>query len=82
MNKIFSFIILICYLGGCIIDNYSIEISLPKCQKLVSVTWKHSNLWYLSRPMRSGEVPETWFFSGSEDFDNKESRIIFRETCR
>jgi hypothetical protein len=29
----------------------STKINLPKGQKLVNITWKDSQLWYLTRPM-------------------------------
>lgn len=37
-------------------------INLPKGQKLVNVTWKESQIWYLTRPMDSAEVAETYSF--------------------
>jgi len=40
----------------------SAKIELPKGQKLVTVTWKDENLWYLTRPMKPGEKPETYTF--------------------
>ena len=34
--------------------------TLLKGQKLVMVTWKEDDLWYLSRPMKEGEDVETY----------------------
>jgi hypothetical protein len=46
-------------LGG----NTTIE--LEKNEKLVNITWKDSNIWYLVREMRSDEVAETLVFKES-----------------
>jgi len=41
----------------------SITIELPIGQKLVNVTWKdESDIWYLTRPMRSIDTPEIYTF--------------------
>lgn len=37
-------------------------LNLPKGQKLVTVTWKDTELWYLTRPMDSTDVAETYQF--------------------
>ena len=37
-------------------------MSLPFGEKLEQVTWKMDAFWYLTRPMREGEVPETHTF--------------------
>ena len=37
-------------------------INLPKGRKLVNVTWKETQLWYLTRPMKSTDVAETYQF--------------------
>ncbi len=38
------------------------HVELPSCEKLVDVAWKKYQLWYLTRPFRDGEVPETYAF--------------------
>jgi hypothetical protein len=56
-------------------------IDLPKGQKLVIATWKSdSNLWYLTRPMRPGETPETYEFVESAAFGVWEGKVIFKES--
>ncbi|MFH1183018.1 MAG: hypothetical protein V1690_02020 [Candidatus Moraniibacteriota bacterium] len=55
------------------------SIDLPKGQKLVIATWKESNLWYLVRPMRLGEVPETHEFVESSLVGVLQGKVIFRE---
>ncbi len=37
-------------------------LNLPPNQKLVVVTWKDDDLWYLTRPMKDNETPETYAF--------------------
>ena len=37
-------------------------INLPKGRKLVTVTWKETQVWYLTRPMNSNDVAETYKF--------------------
>ena len=42
--------------------------TLPKGQKLVMVTWKEDDLWYLSRPMKEGEDVETYTLQEESSF--------------
>jgi hypothetical protein len=37
-------------------------INLPKGKKLVNVTWKETQIWYLTRDMDSNDVAETYEF--------------------
>lgn len=37
-------------------------INLPKGRKLINVTWKENQIWYLTRPMDSTDVAETYQF--------------------
>ena len=37
-------------------------INLPKGRKLVNVTWKETQVWYLTREMRKDDVAETYQF--------------------
>ena len=37
-------------------------INLPQGRKLVNVTWKETEIWYLTRPMDSNDVEETYKF--------------------
>ncbi len=37
-------------------------INLPKGRKLVNVTWKEDQIWYLTREMNSNDVAETYHF--------------------
>jgi len=37
-------------------------IKLPKGRKLVNVTWKETQVWYLTRQMDSNDVAQTYQF--------------------
>jgi len=55
------------------------EVDLPQGKKLVLVTWKDSDLWYLTRDMKPNEVAETYTFSESSSWGAMEGTIIIRE---
>lgn len=68
MKKLFLAIGVIVMLGSCT-ENSRVKsfggegtINLPKGRKLVNVTWKETQLWYLTRPMKSTDVAETYQF--------------------
>lgn len=61
------------YYGG------TVKIDLPAGQKLEIATWKDSDLWYLTRPMRSEEKPERYEFIESSAFGLMEGKVIFQE---
>ena len=58
----------------------SMTKNLPKGHKLVTATWKESQLWYLSRPMRNDEVPETYEFIEISNFGLMEGKVVFVES--
>ena len=37
-------------------------INLPKGRKLINITWKEDQIWYLTRPMNSNDTAETYQF--------------------
>lgn len=53
---------------------------LPVGQKLLVTTWKQDNLWILSRPMRTGETPETYEFRESSSFGLVQGKVIITES--
>lgn len=57
------------YYGG----NQTID--LPAGQKFLEVTWKDSDLYYLTRPMRDGETAETYTFQEKSDYGVFEGTI-------
>lgn len=38
-------------------------LNLPTSQKLINVTWKENDLWYLTRTMNETNVAETYKFN-------------------
>jgi len=52
---------------------------LPKGEKLIVVTWKESNLWYLTRPMNSTDSAETYNFKEESSYGVWEGRYIIKE---
>jgi len=55
-------------------------VNLPPNEKLVNVTWKDANLWYLHRPMRSDEVAETYTFQEQSSYGVVEGVVTFKES--
>jgi hypothetical protein len=37
-------------------------LNLPAGRKLINVTWKENQIWYLTRPMNSSDNAETYHF--------------------
>ncbi len=60
----------------------TMTLNLPPGEKLVSATWKDNNLWYLTRPMRKGESPETSTLHESSNLGIIEGSVIFKECCK
>jgi hypothetical protein len=55
-------------------------INLPKGQKLVNVTWKDTQIWYLTRPMDSNDVAETYQFQEESSWGVMEGTYNIIET--
>jgi hypothetical protein len=58
------------------------KMLLPKGKKLVNVTWKGENVWYLTRAMRPGEVPEVYEFQEESSFGIIEGTYIITEQAK
>jgi len=54
-------------------------IDLPPGQKLVTVTWKGDEIWFLTRDMYEGERPEAYDFEESSSFGILEGKVVFQE---
>lgn len=59
----------------------NVTIDLPANTKLISVQWreKNSSLWYLTRPMRNDEFPETYTFQEDSNIGVLEGTVTIRE---
>jgi len=55
-------------------------INLPKGQKLVNITWKETEIWYLTRPMDSTDVAETYRFQEESSLGVMEGTYNIVET--
>lgn len=58
----------------------TITVTLKPNTKLVQATWKESNLWYLTRPMRKGETAETSTLHEQSTMGMLEGQVIFIES--
>lgn len=55
-------------------------IELPKGQELMMVTWKDTDLFYLTRPMTDDYVPVKKIFKESSTYGVMESTVYFIES--
>jgi len=81
-----SIIVLLTFgLGGCTQNQRArtfggtAKVELPPNTKLIIATWKEEDLWYLHRPMRQEEVPETITFQEDSSFGMVEGTVVFKE---
>ena len=87
-KKIIGGIVLLAVMGfsltGCksVAKSYggTISIDVPKGQKVIEATWKDSNVWYLTRPMREDEKPEIFTFQEDSNLGIIEGKVIFKES--
>jgi hypothetical protein len=86
MKKLFLAIMLGVMVTSCTennrVKNWGGEgtINLPKGQKLVNVTWKETQIWYLTRPMDSNDVAETYKFQEESSWGVVEGTYNIIET--
>lgn len=86
MKKMLLAIGMIVMLGSCT-ENSRVKsfggegtINLPKGRKLVNVTWKETQVWYLTRPMNSTDVAETYQFHEESSWGMVEGTYTIIET--
>ena len=86
MKKLFLAIGVIVMLGSCT-ENSRVKsfggegtINLPQGRKLVNVTWKETQVWYLTRPMNSTDVAETYQFHEESSWGMVEGTYNIVET--
>jgi hypothetical protein len=86
MKKLSIFILLAISLASCTensrVKNFGGEgtINLPAGRKLVNITWKEAEIWYLTRPMDSTDVAETYTFHEESSFGVMEGTYNIIET--
>jgi len=54
-------------------------INLKPNEKLVTVTWKETSLWILTRSMKPGETPDTYKFKEDSTFGVMEGTVTIIE---
>ena len=57
----------------------TMTIDIPQGNKLISATWKEDQLWYLYRPARAGETPETSTLKEDSKYGLVQGKVIFVE---
>jgi hypothetical protein len=86
MKKLFLAIVMGVMVTSCTennrVKNWGGEgnINLPKGRKLVNVTWKETEIWYLTRPMNSNDVAETYQFQEESSWGVMEGTYNIIET--
>jgi hypothetical protein len=55
------------------------EITLPAGEKLITATWKDTDLWYLTRPMLATDSAITYTFKEKSSFGMMEGTYIIHE---
>ena len=55
-------------------------INLPKGRKLMNITWKKDQIWYLTREMNSNDVAETYQFQEESSWGVVEGTFNIVET--
>jgi len=55
------------------------EMELPKGEKLMMITWKGSDMWYLSRKMTPMDSVENYTFKQHSKWGIIEGEVIIKE---
>ncbi len=89
MKKIFFLVSLILSIGfitSCTknqrVKNYggTANLELPANQKLINVTWKNEQLWYLTRQMNANDSVETYVFREESSYGIVQGKFIIKES--
>lgn len=84
MKKFILLIAMVFCLTGCQYTTKNLggnmTIELPKGQKLEEITWKDTNLWYLTRPMKENEIAEIHTFQEKSPLGIAEGTVTIIET--
>ena len=55
-------------------------INLPANRKLVTITWKQTNLWYLTKPMSKNDSAEEYNFHEESSLGLMEGTVVIKES--
>jgi hypothetical protein len=86
MKKLFLAIGIITMFGSCTensrVKNWGGDgtLRLPKGQKLINVTWKEDEIWYLTRPMTSQDSCQIYTFHEESSWGVMEGTYTIIET--
>ena len=58
----------------------TMTINLPANQKLINATWKNDDLWYLIKPMKEDDIPQTSELIENSSFGIIEGKVVFIES--
>jgi len=58
----------------------SMTVSIPCDQKVMNVTWKQDDMWYLTRPMDLSEDPSILTFKEKSVYGALEGQVILTES--
>jgi hypothetical protein len=56
------------------------NLDLPSGQKLITLTWKDDHIWYLTKPMTSTDVAETYTFKEQSSYGIFQGSVIILES--
>lgn len=56
------------------------ELKLEKGRKLINVTWKEDELWYLTRSMTDNDKAENYEFKEDSNFGVMEGKVVIKES--
>ena len=86
MKKVFLVVLSGMFLTSCT-ENERVKswggegtIKLPKGKKLINVTWKETQVWYLTREMDSNDIAETYEFHEESSYGVVEGTYKIIET--
>jgi hypothetical protein len=60
----------------------TMNVEIPAGKKLVNVTWKEQEIWYLVRDMRADEKPETWEFKEKSPWGAIQGTVVLTEKSK
>lgn len=86
MKKVILSILAISLLASCTQNERAksfggtATVNLPQGQKLVNITWKEDQIWYLTRTMNSSDSAETYTFQEKSSYGMMEGTVILKET--
>jgi len=82
-KKIYIIALLLIMLSGC--QTYSrqfggdVDVNLPANEKLIMVSWKDNAIWYLTRPMKTSDIAETYKYTEFSNLRIFKGTVTIRE---